>query len=131
MGDPLRDLIREAQAAEIRGDRERAAELLRLAASSYRDRGNLARADQLLRHAERLMENSKPVPPPPALPPPVPVVIEVASVTPCPSIGARCSFCCRAGEAEERWAKGLTGSAICPECAQAAFVVTAPPQGSA
>ncbi len=54
MSDEAREYIRAAQAAEISGDKPRAVELLKKAAVLFRDRGNHARALQMLRHARRL-----------------------------------------------------------------------------
>jgi hypothetical protein len=54
MGDDAREYIRAAQAAEISGDKARAVENLRKAATLSRGQGNTARALQLLRHARRL-----------------------------------------------------------------------------
>lgn len=54
MSDEAREYLRAAQAAEIRGDKLQAVELLRKAAALYRGRGNPARALQMLRQARRL-----------------------------------------------------------------------------
>ncbi len=52
--DDIRDFIRAAQAAEVGGDKRRAIELLRKAASLYQREGKSSRALQMLRHAQRL-----------------------------------------------------------------------------
>jgi hypothetical protein len=52
--DDIREFIRAAQAAEVGGDKRRAIELLRKAASLYQREGKSSRALQMLRHAQRL-----------------------------------------------------------------------------
>src|SRR5262249_60349957 len=59
MASDVREYLRAAQAAEVRGEKARAAELLRTAADEYQKAGNDARAQQMLRHAQRL-EGSPP-----------------------------------------------------------------------
>src|SRR5688500_15408476 len=54
MADEVREYIRAAQEAELRGDTPKAVELLRKAAALVRSAGNDQRALQLLRHAQRL-----------------------------------------------------------------------------
>ncbi len=54
MAENVRDVIRAAQAAELGGDKPRAIELLRRAATMYRRAGSFTRAEQLLRYALRL-----------------------------------------------------------------------------
>ncbi|HET9452409.1 MAG TPA: ClpX C4-type zinc finger protein, partial [Aggregicoccus sp.] len=54
MADEVRETIRAAQAAELRGDLDGAIALLRQAAALYRSKGNRARAMQMLRQALRL-----------------------------------------------------------------------------
>jgi hypothetical protein len=54
MADEVREYIRAAQEAELRGDRPQAVELLRKAAALLRSGGSSQRALQLLRHAQRL-----------------------------------------------------------------------------
>lgn len=54
MPDEVREYIRAAQQAELRGDKPHAVELLKKAAALVRSGGNLQRALQLLRHAQRL-----------------------------------------------------------------------------
>src|SRR4051812_31245262 len=57
MPDEVREYIRAAQQAELRGDKPQAVELLKKAAALVRSGGNYQRALQLLRHAERLDGN--------------------------------------------------------------------------
>jgi hypothetical protein len=59
MASDVREYLRAAQAAEIRGEKARAVELLKTAADEYQKAGNDARAQQMLRHAQRL-EGSPP-----------------------------------------------------------------------
>jgi len=57
MADEVREYIRAAQQAELRGDKPQAVELLKKAAALVRSGGNYQRALQLLRHAQRLDGN--------------------------------------------------------------------------
>ena len=57
MADEVREYIRAAQQAELRGDKPQAVELLKKAATMVRSGGNYQRALQLLRHAQRLDGN--------------------------------------------------------------------------
>jgi ClpX C4-type zinc finger len=54
VSSPIRELLADAQAAEVRGDKADAARLLRRAAAMYRDANNHTRALKMLRHARRL-----------------------------------------------------------------------------
>lgn len=54
MSSPIRELLADAQAAEVRGDNAEAAKMLRRAAALYRDANNHTRALKMLRHARRL-----------------------------------------------------------------------------
>jgi hypothetical protein len=54
MASDVREYLRAAQSAEIRGDTARAVELLKTAADAYQKAGNEARALQMLRQVERL-----------------------------------------------------------------------------
>src|SRR5205823_2789520 len=54
MPDEVREYIRAAQQAELRGDKPQAVELLKKAAAMVRSGGNFQRALHLLRHAQRL-----------------------------------------------------------------------------
>src|SRR5438046_3184525 len=57
MPDEVREYVRAAQQAELRGDKPQAVELLKKAAVLVRSGGNYQRALQLLRHAQRLDGN--------------------------------------------------------------------------
>ena len=52
--EDARDYIREAQTAEIHGDKAQAIELLKKAADLYQREGKAMRAAQMLRQAQRL-----------------------------------------------------------------------------
>lgn len=54
MSDEAREYIRAAQQAELSGDKPRAVDLLEKAAAVYRQRGQNARALQMLRYASKL-----------------------------------------------------------------------------
>ncbi|HLL84970.1 MAG TPA: ClpX C4-type zinc finger protein [Longimicrobium sp.] len=54
MADEIREILKAAQAAEIRGDKPQAIAQLERAAALCRDAGRTTRAVQLLRHAARL-----------------------------------------------------------------------------
>lgn len=54
MADEIREYIRAAQAAELKGDKAQAVELFMKAASLYRTEGRFSRALQMLRNASRL-----------------------------------------------------------------------------
>lgn len=54
MASLIRELLADAQAAEVKGDLARAATLLRRVAELYRDAKNPTRALKMLRHARRL-----------------------------------------------------------------------------
>src|SRR5712692_5765156 len=67
--EDAREYIREAQTAEIQGDKAQAIELLRKAADLYQREGKAMRAAQMLRHAQRLggdeledLDSSPPMP---------------------------------------------------------------------
>jgi hypothetical protein len=57
MGENPRELIRAAQAAELRGDKKQAIDYLKRAAEVYEGAGNFTRSQQMLRHAYRLDES--------------------------------------------------------------------------
>lgn len=54
MADEIREYIRAAQAAEVKGDKAQAVELFMKAAALYRTEGKFSRALQMLRNASRL-----------------------------------------------------------------------------
>ncbi|HME89974.1 MAG TPA: ClpX C4-type zinc finger protein, partial [Myxococcaceae bacterium] len=73
MPEDIREYIRAAQAAEIRGEKSHAVQLLKQAARLYESAGNRGRSLQMLRHAARLESdgaepNQSPRDPPPSAP---------------------------------------------------------------
>jgi hypothetical protein len=146
MASDVREYLRAAQAAEIRGDKARAAEILRTVAGEYQKAGNDPRAQQMLRHAERLEGSPSQVPlPAPQLerapepsPEPRSAAVEArddgargnrrsraadpefAERGPAladPAAPAWCSFCCRPGDEVGPLVAGPAGAFICAACA--------------
>jgi hypothetical protein len=60
MASDVREYLRAAQAAEIRGDKASAAEILKAAADAFLKAGNDPRAQQMLRHVARLKGDPAP-----------------------------------------------------------------------
>src|SRR2546425_78267 len=60
MPEDIREYIRAAQAAEIRGDKSQAIQLLKQAAKLYESAGTRGRQLQTLRHATRLVGREEP-----------------------------------------------------------------------
>lgn len=60
MASDVREALRAAQAAEIRGDKASAAEILKAAADAFLRAGNDPRAQQMLRHVARLTGDPAP-----------------------------------------------------------------------
>lgn len=115
MASDVREYLRAAQAAEIRGNTVRAIELLRAAAAAYQRAGNHPRAEQMLRHAQRL--EARPAKPPRS------VDLEFAERGPSladPAQAAWCSFCCRPGDEVGPLVAGPAGAFICTACASQA-----------
>ncbi len=112
MGDNVRELLAQAQAAEVRGDRERAVSLLNKAADIYEQGDNLARAEKMRRHVARLEAA--------ALEPDWRaegrLIPERGPTPPDQSLDAWCSFCCRPHKETGPLVGGPTGSFICKEC---------------
>ncbi|MFN0061644.1 MAG: ClpX C4-type zinc finger protein [Myxococcaceae bacterium] len=130
---PLRDLLRTAQEAEIHGDVTRAASLLREAADQCANAGRTHRAEQLERHAERL------VPKPAGVKAEAtssgatlaPLAGEVQQLSPVrrpgldfergpaladPTSAAWCSFCCRPDKEVGQLVASPTGAFVCAAC---------------
>ncbi len=119
MASDVREYLRAAQAAEIRGDVARAVELLRTAAGAYKDAGNHPRAEQMLRHAQRLEAR------PSSLVPDGrdrrsraadPEFAERGPTLADPATSAWCSFCCRPREEVGALVAGPAGAFICGGC---------------
>jgi hypothetical protein len=114
-----RQLLREAQEAELAGDKARARELLERSARIYEDQGKPERAEQLRRHAERLTEEKEPLsrereregvrgaflPTDRG-----PVLADKAAES-------WCSFCCRPQREVGPLVHGPTDAFICAQCA--------------
>ena len=150
--DP-RELIRLAQAEELAGNDDAAAEKLRRAAAAYREQGKDSRAEQLERHADRLSSNEKTVlrgaltraeRSPDAEPndprqrttlPEQEVAAQARQRGPTradPAMDAWCSFCCRPDEEIGALIASPTGAFICRGCAEESLgLLAGPPRASA
>lgn len=130
-----RELLREAQAAELRGDKAEAVRLLRRAAEVYRDKHLGTKALKLLRHARRLegVEEAEVdpdvVPSAPVMPfetqlfegpSPARVLPERGPVLADPAADAWCSFCCKPQKEVGRLIAAPTGTFICAGCVKTA-----------
>lgn len=121
MASDVREYLRAAQAAEIQGDNARAAELLRTAATAYQQAGNSPRAEQMLRHAQRLdarpsSPGGRPDSPPQASRAVDPRFAERGPTLADPALAAWCSFCCRPGREVGALVAGAAGAYICAGC---------------
>ena len=103
----VKEVVRAAQEAEVRGDLRRAAELLRRAQGLYREVGNLGRAGRMERHAARLEAAVADAVAPTGR---GPVVAPSESE-------AVCSFCCRPRKEVGLLVTGPTHVFICRACA--------------
>jgi len=115
MASDVREYLRAAQAAEIRGDTVQAIELLRTAASAYQQAGNHPRAEQMLRHVRRL--ETRPAPAPRAVDP---ELTQRGPTLADPTQPAWCSFCCRPRDEVGPLVAGPAGAFICGACASQA-----------
>jgi hypothetical protein len=121
MGDPVRELLRSAQEAEVRGDRPGAAELLARAAALTLAAGKQERAQSLLRHALRLDPSRRDLQAqvercgPPQQEAPAGLV-ERGPTFADPSREAWCSFCCRPGKEVGQLVAGPAGAFVCRGC---------------
>ena len=144
MADEVREYVRAAQAAEIKGDKAQAVELLRKAATLYRNQGNAPRALQMLRHARRLDGDSEElrnelarmewIPERPMATAAgeeadaekavsmldvyasTPQLIERGPTRADPALAAWCSFCCRPKTEVGDLVAGPAGAFICATC---------------
>lgn len=135
----IRNLLASAQAAEVRGDKTHASELLRKAAAWYRDRQMPSRAAQMLRQARRVEgvadePELELVPTPDDTPPSEPAPSDpfgfgddfegetaksLEQRTPQladPNADAWCSFCCRPQSEVGQLVAGPAGAFICAAC---------------
>lgn len=133
----IRELIRQAQAAEIAGELPQAAALLADAAREHLEAGEGGRAASLLRHSLRLQPDR----------PDVEALLEQAEAMPAggpprrelevppqrgptladPAIDAWCSFCCRPKSEVGRLVAGPAGAYVCGRCVGAAGELLAVP----
>ncbi len=140
MASDVREYLRAAQAAEIRGDKASAAEILKAAADAFLQAGNDPRAQQMLRHVARLKGD----PTPSEAPRPEtaferdevsgmtrevsprgerrsraadPEFAERAPSLSDPDAPAWCSFCCRPRGEIGQLVAGPAGAFICAACA--------------
>ncbi|MBX7114572.1 MAG: ClpX C4-type zinc finger protein [Myxococcaceae bacterium] len=130
MGDNVRELLAQAQAAEVRGDRAKAVSLLNKAADIYEQGDNLARAEKMRRHVARLETEAQTALPSvksdsvAALEPDWRAegrfIHERGPTPPDQSLDAWCSFCCRPHKESGPLVGGPTGSFICKECVDTA-----------
>jgi hypothetical protein len=145
MASDVREYLRAAQAAEIRGDKASAAEILKAAADAFQQAGNDPRAQQMLRHVARLKGNPAEEPLEATQPdlasgltPGIPSAEEIreasrrgerrsraadpefAERSPMladPDAPAWCSFCCRPRGEVGPLVAGPAGAFICAACA--------------
>src|SRR5712664_330823 len=140
MASDVREYLRAAQAAEIRGDTASAAEILKAAADAFLKAGNDPRAQQMLRHVARLKGDPAPVEAaqPETASESNPKSGEAREVSPrgerrsraadpefaqrAPSLAdpdapAWCSFCCRPRGEVGQLVAGPAGAFICAACA--------------
>ena len=124
MGTDVRQLIVEAQAAEVKGNKAEAIALLRRAAEHYRDRQQGTKALKMLRQIRRLegveedaVDEEMPFetavfegPNPPRTMPERGPVLAPADVE------AWCSFCCKPHTEVGRLVAAPTGTFICAGC---------------
>lgn len=126
-----RELLREAQEAEVRGDKAEAVRLLRRAAEVYRDQKLGTKAIKVLRHIRRLEGVDEDAVP--ALEPVMPFETQVfegpkeprlmperGPALADPAVPAWCSFCCKPDKEVGRLVAAPTGTYICGGCITAA-----------
>ena len=126
MSVDVRQLIIEAQAAEVKGNKPEAIALLRRAAEAYRDKGLGTKALKMLRQIRRLegidedaLEELPRLPFETEAfegPTPARVMPERAPVLADPAMEAWCSFCCRPALEVGRLVAAPTGTFICGAC---------------
>jgi hypothetical protein len=127
-----RQLLADAQAAEVKGDKAEAIRLLRRAAEVYRDKKLGTKALKVLRHIRRLEGKDEDAPSPleePVMPfetqvfegpQPARTMPERGPVLADPKLEAWCSFCCRPHTEVGRLVQAPTGTFICAGCIKAA-----------
>lgn len=135
MSSEVRQLLADAQAAEVKGDKREAVALLRKAAEYYRDRKLGTKALKMLRQIRRLEGVEEPPEsidgelPEPVMPfetqefqgpSPARTMPERGPVLADPSFDAWCSFCCRPRVEVGPLVQAPTGTFICRQCVGAA-----------
>ena len=128
MKDPrIRDLVRQAQAAELEGDRIRAITLLQEAAQLHLEASETARAAALLRHCLRLdpertdlkavLERAERTSPPEGAERSSALgAAERGPVKADPALDCWCSFCCRPKNEVGHMIAGPAGAFLCVSC---------------
>jgi hypothetical protein len=129
MSSDVRQLIADAQAAEIKGNKLEAIALLRKAAEYYRDRKLGSKALKMLRQIRRLEGIDEDQPEPEPEPEPMPfetetfvgpnpprTIAERGPVLADPTAEAWCSFCCRPKAEVGPLVAAPTGTFICRRC---------------
>lgn len=116
----IRSLLANAQSAEMRGEKDEAAKLLREAATYYRDRQQLRRSAQMLRQARRVEGLPEDEPDESVFgfeAPEDKVLVEQREPKLAdPNADAWCSFCCRPKTEVGPVVGGPTGSFVCASC---------------
>jgi hypothetical protein len=125
MADNVKDIIRAAQSAEIRGDNGEAVNFLRQAASLYQAAGNTTRAQQMLRHAQRLKGEVAATPTADSLAKAY-LVEQRGPALADAAVEAWCSFCCRPSREVGKLVAGPASAFICGSCASQAQRLVAP-----
>lgn len=128
MGANVRELLAQAQAAEVRGDRAQAISLLDEAAQIYDSQDNTGRSEKMRRHIARLRaEGEAAALAPPEEPEAQPVsrrepraMPDRGPTAPNTSVDAWCSFCCRPSREMGPLVGSPTGAFICLECVSTA-----------
>ena len=124
-----RQLLADAQAAEVKGDKAEAIKLLRQAAEVYRDKKLANKALKVLRHIRRLEGIDEDAHDEEVMPfetqvfegpQPTRTMPERGPVLADPSLEAWCSFCCRPHTEVGRLVAAPTGTFICSACIKAA-----------
>ena len=119
-----RQLLADAQAAEVKGEKAEAIRLLRLAAEVYRDKQLGSKALKVLRHIRRLEGIDEDAPPGPMPfetavfegPSPARTMPQRGPELADPAVDAWCSFCCRPHTEVGRLVAAPTGTFICAGC---------------